>query len=242
MFTLRMSLAVVLALPLASCSQFVANQSGTAPIGVVQGERTLAQIVTDNSIAKTADINMYKLDPRFNFSRVNVSSFHSVVLLTGQVPDSYLKQLAEQNVRAMSDVKDVHNYISVGEKLDYNAIVKDGVTTANIRAQILRQQGLSTTRIKVVTEAGVVYAMGRLTPIENQLLMQILQNTQGIAKIVSLIDFLPADGSRPLVLMPAPRTPLAASPVTPVDTPASVQASVVVTPLALDVDNNVQPQ
>ena len=37
-------------------------------------------------------------------------------LLTGQVPDPYLKQLAEDNLRAMSDVKAVHNYITVGDK------------------------------------------------------------------------------------------------------------------------------
>ncbi|MFV8104397.1 BON domain-containing protein, partial [Enterobacter cloacae complex sp.6730515] len=71
----------------------------------------------DSSIKRTANINLYKLDQRFKQSRINIESFHSTVLLTGQVPDPYLKQLAEDNVKAMSDVKAVHNYITVGNKV-----------------------------------------------------------------------------------------------------------------------------
>jgi hypothetical protein len=35
-----------------------------------------------------------------------------------------LKQLAEDNLRAMSDVKAVHNYITVGDKVGYNTIMQ----------------------------------------------------------------------------------------------------------------------
>ncbi|MGP4883871.1 BON domain-containing protein, partial [Klebsiella pneumoniae] len=56
-------------------------------------------------------MNLYKLDQRFKQSRINIESFHSTVLLTGQVPDPYLKQLAEDNVKAMSDVKAVHLHV-----------------------------------------------------------------------------------------------------------------------------------
>ena len=69
------------------------------PVGVDSGERSLGQVFIDSSIERTANINLYKLDPRFKQSRVNIISFHSNVLLTGQVPDPYLKQLAEDNLR-----------------------------------------------------------------------------------------------------------------------------------------------
>jgi len=87
----------------------------------------------DSSIERTAKINLYKLDSRFKQSRVNIESFHGNVLLTGQVPDAHLKQLAEDNLRAMTDVKTVHNYITVGNQIGYNSIMQDTTVTANTR-------------------------------------------------------------------------------------------------------------
>ena len=108
-----LSVAVLLSLSLTGCSSFVASTTGAGPVGVVSGDRSFAQIITDNGIVKTAEINLYKLDPRFNFSRVNISSFHSVVLLTGQVPDGYLKQLAEHGLTAetvIDGLEDAEDY------------------------------------------------------------------------------------------------------------------------------------
>jgi len=221
-----LSVAVLLSLSLAGCSSFVASTTGAGPVGVVSGDRSFAQIITDNGIVKTAEINLYKLDPRFNFSRVNISSFHSVVLLTGQVPDGYLKQLAEQNVRSMTDVKAVHNYITVGPKADYNAIVQDGMVTANIRRNILLLKTIKDTRVKVVTESGTVYVMGRLMPSESVAIMDVLQRTPNISKIVSLVDVL-ADAAPSLL----PAGSVAANHIDGTVVAAPVVA---VTPLALD--------
>ena len=147
---------------LTGCASFVANNTAPAPLGVPSSERSFAQVITDNGIVRTAKINLYKLDDRFNRSRVNIDSFHSVVLLTGQVPDPHLKTLAEQNVSTMRDVQAVHNYLTVGEQIGYQQIVQDGWITTTIRASILRSK-IRDTRVKVTTEAGVVYVMGRLT-------------------------------------------------------------------------------
>ena len=225
MLLIRATQVAVLAcaLNVAGCASFMASTTGAGPVGVVSADRSLAQMLTDKSIVQTANINLYKLDARFNFSRVNVDSFHSVVLLTGQVPDAYLKQLAEQNVRAMSDVKAVHNYISVGPKAEYGTIVQDGIITTNVRRNILLLKAVKDTRVKVVTEQGVVYVMGRLTTQESTALMDVLQRTPNISKIVSLIDMvgdaaptlLPATGASALV-------------------PAINEQPVVATPVALD--------
>ncbi|MEK5768828.1 BON domain-containing protein, partial [Acinetobacter schindleri] len=83
--------------------------------------------------------------------RINIESFHSTVLLTGQVPDPYLKQLAEDNVKAMSDVKAVHNYITVGNKVSYNTIMQDAGVTANTRALLMKAPVVSDSKVLVHT-------------------------------------------------------------------------------------------
>lgn len=187
---LKMGLAGMMLVGMSGCASFLAQSTGPAPLGTDSGVRTFSQVLNDNSIERTAKINTYKLDERFKYARINIASFHSAVLLTGQVGDQYLKQLAEDNVKAMTDVKTVHNYITIGEKIPYNTIVQDSIVTANIRRMLVTSPDISDTKVKVQTEDGVVYVMGKLTPSENQALINILQSTPNIVKVVSLIDLL----------------------------------------------------
>ncbi len=190
----QIGLALALTLAVSGCASFVAQTTGSAPLGTDSGVRSFPQVLTDNSIERTAKVNMYKLDPRFKYARVNLISYQSAVLLTGQVGDQYLKQLAEDNVKAMSDVKTVHNYISVGDKISYNTIMQDSLVTANVRRMLVSTPGISDNKVKVQTEDGVVYVMGKLTPSETKVLYDILQNTPNIVKVVSLIDSLTESG------------------------------------------------
>src|SRR5690606_25829746 len=110
---------------LSGCASFISSGTGTAPVGTESGARTLGQLFIDSSLVRTAKINHYKLDSRFKQARVNIESFHGNVLQTGQVPVAYLKQLAEDNVKSMSDVKAVHNFITVGNQISYSTIMQD---------------------------------------------------------------------------------------------------------------------
>lgn len=214
-----MGVVAGLVLGLGGCASFVADQTGTAAVGTPSGERSLPQMLTDSSIARTAQINLYKLDPRFRFSRIKVDSFHSAVLLTGQVPDTYLKELAEQNVRSMSDVRMVHNYLSVGDKVNYSTIMQDNLTTADVRRRILLS-GLRESKVKISTEDGIVYVMGRLLPSEVQQVGQLVQQSKNVRKIVSLVDVLgeapvaaaPSSTATVMPLAPEVQTPVAVEP------------------------------
>ncbi|EEY86694.1 BON domain-containing protein [Acinetobacter radioresistens] len=184
----RFTLALLCVASLSGCASFISSGTGATPVGTDSGVRSLGQVFIDSSIERTANINLYKLDPRFKQSRINVESFHGNVLLTGQVPDVYLKQLAEDNVRAMSDVKTVHNYITVGDKVGYNTIMQDAAVTANTRGLIMKAKMVSDSKVLVHTEDGVLYVMGRLNNAEINDLNQVLQQVGNITKIVTLID------------------------------------------------------
>lgn len=173
---------------LSGCASFISSGTGSEPVGVSSGARSLGQIFIDSSIERTAKINLYKLDVRFKKSRVNINSFHSNVLLTGQVPDAHLKQLAEDNVRAMSDVKTIHNYITVGDQIGYGTIMQDASSTANTRGLIMKAPVVSDNKVLAHTEDGVLYVMGRLNTAEENDLNDVLQKVGNVTKIVTLID------------------------------------------------------
>ena len=204
----HLTITLLCAASLSGCASFISGGTGTSPVGTDSGERSLGQVFIDSSIKRTANINLYKLDHRFKQSRINIESFHSNVLLTGQVPDPYLKQLAEDNLRAMSDVKAVHNYITVGNKVSYNTIMQDAGVTANTRALLMKAPVVSDSKVLVHTEDGVLYVMGRLNTAEINDLNNVLQNVGNVTKIVTLIDNID--------LAPAPAASTASATTTPV--------------------------
>ena len=185
---IAMTVLCVAGLSLTGCASFISGGTGTAPVGTESGVRSLGQVFIDSSTERTANINLYKLDSRFKQSRVNIESFYGNVLLTGQVPDQHLKQLAEDNVRAMSDVKNVHNFITVGDKIGYNTIMQDATATANTRGLIMKAPVVADSKVRVHTEDGVLYVMGRLNNAEINDLNNVLQQVGNVTKIVTLVD------------------------------------------------------
>ena len=184
----RIAMTVLCVASLSGCASFISGGTGTAAVGTESGARSLGQVFIDSSIERTAKINLYKLDSRFKQSRVNIESFHANVLLTGQVPDQHLRQLAEDNVRAMSDVKTVHNYITVGNQISYSTIMQDTSVTANTRGLIMKAAVVSDAKVRIHTEDGVLYVMGRLNGAEITDLNQVLQQVGNVTKIITLVD------------------------------------------------------
>jgi len=215
----RIAITVLCVASLSGCASFISSGTGSAPVGTESGARSLGQVLIDNSIERTAKINLYKLDARFKQSRVNIESFHGNVLLTGQVPDAHLKQLAEDNVRAMSDVKTVHNYITMGNQIGYSTIMQDTTVTANTRGLIMKAPVVSDSKVRIHTEDGVLYVMGRLNNAEIADLNQVLQQVGNVTKIVTLIDNIEASqatssgfASPMMNVQPDVQTPVAIDP------------------------------
>lgn len=216
-----LTLATIVAIT-SGCASFVANNTSNA-VGTNSGERSIGQVIIDKSIERTAKINLYKLDARFKQSRINIESFHSNVLLTGQVPDAHLKQLAEENVKAMSDVKTVHNFITVGSQVSYSTIMQDLGVTANTKGLILRAPLIRDSKVLIHTEDAVLYVMGRLNNAEIADLNEVLQKVGNITKIVTLIDNVDEQQIAVATTAPSGQIGLAAATTMPLaETPVAI--------------------
>ena len=231
----RIVITMMCVASLSGCASFISGGTGSAPVGTESGVRSLGQVFIDSSIERTAKINLYKLDVRFKQSRVNINSFHSNVLLTGQVPDAHLKQLAEDNLRAMSDVKTVHNYITVGSQIGYSTIMQDATVTANTRGLIMKAPVVSDNKVLVPTEDGVLYILGRLNNAEVNDLNDVLQKVGNVTKIVTLIDNIEQANNS---LQPSAFT----APVVGNVQQPDVQTPVAIDPNAAEPSNNVIQQ
>ena len=150
-------------------------------------ERTIPQRLLDRSIEHTVKINVYGLQENLQqTSRMSIDSFNSEVLLTGEVPTQAIKAEIEKVVSSMPDVRHVYNELNVSASRGYSSTVHDGYITSKLLAKVASSNGVKASQIKAVTNDGVVYIMGRMTPTQQSHLIDIANNTVGITELVLL--------------------------------------------------------
>ncbi len=184
---LRAALGLIMmaSLGITGCTTNYLTNSATGTYGVPVTERTIPQRLLDRSIEHTAKINIYGLQENLQQqSRLSIDSFNSEVLLTGEVPTEAIKSKIEQVLKSMPDVRRVYNELQVGVARGYSSTVQDGYITSKLMAKIATSDGVKSSQLKAVTDNGVVYIMGRMTPTQQSNLIDIANDTAGVTELV----------------------------------------------------------
>ncbi|WP_019671707.1 BON domain-containing protein [Psychrobacter lutiphocae] len=183
---------------LSGCTSIQTINAPNESYGVAVTDRTLAQRILDKSIENTVLVNINRIDPTLHQrSRINVYSFYSTVLVTGEVPDEMTKKQIDTIIASMPDVEQFYNQLSIANQKGTSYTVHDAYISSKVNAKILANKGISGRQIKIVTDEGVVYAMGKLTPSQRGHLINIVDSTVGIKQLVLLTDLVDNNG-RPL--------------------------------------------
>ncbi|WP_268797809.1 BON domain-containing protein [Pseudomonas huanghezhanensis] len=191
MISKRLSLmALTLCLGISGCSSVI-NVSREKPIDDDRGTRTFGSKIDDSLIETKVAVNVAKASPDLdNNSHIVVTSFNGIVLLAGQTPRADLKQLAEQTAAAVQKVKKVNNELQVIQPSSLLARNNDAWLTTKIKTEMLTNGSIPGSRIKVVTENGIVYLLGLLTQQEATLATNLVQGVSGVQKIVKLFEYI----------------------------------------------------
>lgn len=169
------------------CTTNYLTNSTEGTYGVPMTERTIPQRLLDRSIEHTAKINIYGLrEDLQQTSRMGIDSFNSEVLLTGEVPTEAIKAEVEKVVNSMPDVRRVYNELEVSASKGYSSTVHDGYITSKLLAKVATSDGVKASQIKAVSNNGVVYIMGRMTPTQQSYLIDIANSTVGVTELVLL--------------------------------------------------------
>jgi|TARA_B110000977_G_scaffold40059_1_gene53845 osmotically-inducible protein OsmY len=123
-------------------------------------------------------------------ANINVTSFDGIVLLTGQVSSADLIPIASAQVAPLRNVRKVHNELTVAGKTSYLSRTNDSWLTTKVKSAMAAAESADSTRIKVVTENGVVYLMGLVTREEADAAADIARHIQGVQKIVKVFEYM----------------------------------------------------
>jgi len=194
---LSLALAASLGVSLSACFPLVmGGAAGTAM--VASDRRTSGAYVDDQTIELKAVAQMNQKLPD---AHVNVTSFNRTVLMTGEVQTNDGRQQAELLIRALPGVSRVFNYTVVAEPSTLGQRNNDTWITTKVRGRLMSGKGdYSSQAIKLVSERGVVYLLGLVTPSEGDAVTTVVSQTAGVLKVVPLFEYLtpiPSVASQP---------------------------------------------
>ena len=87
-------------------------------------------------------------------------------------------------------MRTVFNELTVSGITSLTSDANDVSITSQVKARMLRDENVPATKIKVVTEAGVVYLMGLVSQSEAEAATNIARTTSGVTKVVTLFEYL----------------------------------------------------
>lgn len=188
-----------------------ASLSACAPIivgGVVMGSlvatdrRTAGTQVEDEGIELRSGSRLR--DNPGERVHVNVTSYNRQVLLTGEAPTAQDRQLVEQVVSKVGNVRAIVNEMGILGITTLSQRANDAYITGKVKAGMVDTKDLFANAFKVVTERSTVYLMGRVTQREANRATDIARSTYGVQKVVRMLEIISDDELHQLLPKPAP--------------------------------------
>lgn len=176
---------LVLLFGLSACAPLLVGSAVMTGIVATDRRTTGAQVEDEGIELKVASAVRQDLGERVH---LNVTSFNRKVLLTGEARSQADKDRAEKLALGQDNVQSVVNDLALATPSSLTQRTKDTVTTSRVKAAFLDAKDLQVNAIKVVTERGVVYLMGRVTARESKRASDIARGVGGVVKVVRVFD------------------------------------------------------
>jgi len=200
--------AVLLVGALSACAPLVIGGALTTAM-VASDRRTSGTQLEDQGIELRAANRLR--DAMGDRGNASVISYNRQVLLTGEVGTAQDKAMVEQTVAAVENVRSVVNELGVMGATSLTQRSADALVTGRIKATMIDARNVPANAFKVVTTRGTVYLMGRVTQNEADRATTIARNTQGVQRVVRLLEIVtPEELAR---IQPQPTSAPATAPV-----------------------------
>jgi len=181
------ALAVATLAPLQGCIALVG--AGAVGAGMsFNDRRTGGAQIEDQSIE-------LKAGPRIreaigDKAHINVTSYNRIALVTGEVATDADKAAAEKAVAGIEGVTTVVNELEVGPNSTISTRSSDTVITTRVKSALIDAKDIQSSAIKVVTERGNVYLMGRVSEREAARAADIARSQPSVLKVVRVFEIL----------------------------------------------------
>jgi osmotically-inducible protein OsmY len=195
---LSMPMRAVRTITLAASAVVAAATLGGCVALAVGGAVGTAMVVTDRRTAgvqlEDQNIELKSLtrirEAVADRGHVNTTSFNRMVLITGEVPAEADRVAVEQAIARIENVRSTVNDLAVMGPSSLTARSNDTILTSKVKATYVDAKDLQSGAIKVVTERGTVYLLGRVTEREATRAAELARGISGVQKVVRVFEIL----------------------------------------------------
>ena len=120
---------------------------------------------------------------------LNVTSYDGKVLLTGEVPTAAIRDEIEKIASSTPYVRGVTNELMVGPETLIAARTRDSYITSKVKARLVEAKRLDAKDVVVVTERGVVYLLGLVSPAQGDAAAEVAASTSDVVRVVKLFEY-----------------------------------------------------
>lgn len=172
-----------------ACAVVAVGGAAAATGTAVVDRRTTGTLVEDQTIEVKA-LKAIHDDAELNEqAHINVTSYNTVVLITGETPTDALRQNAMELVKNIDKVTHVYNELTIAAPSSLTSRGSDSIITTKVKTKLFADKNVSGIQFKVVTEKGVVYLMGIVSRAESEIATDIARQTGGVQKVVKLFQY-----------------------------------------------------
>jgi osmotically-inducible protein OsmY len=173
---------------LAGCAPLVMGGAVVGTALVATDRRTTGTQLEDQSIELKAYAQVRAAAG--DRGHVNATSYNRTVLLTGETASEADKAAIERAVRAIENVRAVVNELAVMGSSSMTSRSNDTLVTARVKAAFIEAKDVDAHVVKVVTERGTVFLLGRVTEREATRATEVARGVNGVLKVVRVFEIL----------------------------------------------------
>ena len=183
-------LAVILVLmaTVTGCANII-SATTSEPIQIKTNKRTLGTKINDEQLETIARVNLNNTSEQFEAAHINIDSFNGWILLTGQVPNAHLRNLAGDTIGKINSVRQVHNELATASPTDFQTRSADSWITTKIKSRLVASS-IQSRRILIITEAKTVFLMGLVSHYEAERITDVAKNTDGVEQVVKVFEYV----------------------------------------------------
>lgn len=187
--TMRLTGILMLACALQGCA-VATVVAVTAGATMVADRRTFSKQIDDQSIEFSAHNELAKQKALSDNTNLHVVSLNGTVLIVGQAPNTYLRDLAIKTIEDVANIVVIHNQIRISSTTAVTTRSNDIWLTSRVKTALLANGEVNAKDIKVVTENSEVFLLGLVTKVEANIVVEITRNINGVSRVYKAFEYI----------------------------------------------------
>jgi osmotically-inducible protein OsmY len=188
---LKLKFSLLLLLPLLvlqGCATAIVTGAATG-VSIAHDRRSAGAVIDDQGIEFKASFALFNNKEIYDQSHINITSYNGSVLITGETPSEDLKQKVSAEIKAIDNVRRIHNELFISAPSALPSRSSDTWITSKIKAKLTTAEGIDPFYVKVVTEHGIVYLMGILSHSESDKVESVVTQAAGVQRVIKIFEY-----------------------------------------------------